>query len=109
MYDVLDCSLIDWSADDAAYLNKCLLGFGIIVCDKIGAGQVQLLWVILQNISQLRNEAGQLDCFSDLVLSDTEKFCYQRPGRILLARIARSLAGCFIAGLLAILARSSIN
>ena len=23
-YDVLDCSLVDWSADDAAYLNKCL-------------------------------------------------------------------------------------
>ena len=88
-YNILNCSLIDWSADDVAYLNKRLLGFGIVVCNKVRTSQVQLLRVILQNISQLRNEAGQLDRLADLVLGDTKKFSNQRPGVIPLAILAK--------------------
>ena len=74
MCNMLNGCLVGWSADDAAYLNKRLLGLSIIVGDEISAGKVQLLGCVFYNVGQLRNEPRQFDRLADFVLSYTEKF-----------------------------------
>ena len=86
--DVLHGGLIDLIPLDTAHFHKGALGIGIIIGNEIGAGEVELLWTILQNGLKFRNELGQLDGLSDLVLGDAEELGHQRPGGILLARFA---------------------
>ena len=86
--NVLHSGFVELIAHNRTYFNECVLTIGVIVCNQIGAGKIELFGIVFQNAGQLRDQLGQFDGFPYLVLSDAEKFSDQCPGGIPRARIA---------------------
>ena len=75
---------------DLAHFNERHLRRFIVIRNQVGAGQIQLLGLVLHDLSKGRDQLRQLDRFTNFILCHTEKLSYDTAGGILLARFARS-------------------